>query len=182
MTLPIYLYGHPILRKKATEIDKDYPELDKLIKDMFETMQKADGIGLAAPQVGKSIRLIVIDASSLKDEGSELQDFKRVYINPKLTNNTDETITAEEGCLSVPGVRENVQRYTDIKLDYFDQNFEEKTENLKGFKAIIVQHEIDHLNGKLFVDRISGLKKHLANKKLNSIKKGKVNPFYKVKL
>lgn len=182
MTLPIYLYGHPVLRKKATEIDKDYPGIKEFVANMFETMYKADGIGLAAPQVGKSIRLIVIDASTLKDENSEMQDFKRVYINPVVTNNTNETITAEEGCLSVPGVRENVQRYTDIKVSYLDENFEEKSENLKGFKAIIVQHEIDHLNGKLFVDRISGLKKHLVNKKLNSIKKGKVNPFYKVKL
>ncbi len=182
MILPIYLYGHPVLRKKAVEVEKDYPDLENLISDMFETMYKADGIGLAAPQVGKSIRLLVVDATSLKDDKPELMDFKRVFINPQIANNTNDTVISEEGCLSVPGVRENVQRYTNITVRYLDENFQEKTEELNGFKARIVQHELDHLNGKLFTDRISGLKKHLVNKKLNSIKKGKINPFYKVKL
>ncbi len=179
MILPIHLYGHSALRQKAVEINTDYPQLDKLISDMFETMYKADGIGLAAPQVGKSIRLIIVDTSTLDHDNPELKDFKRVIINPKVSNNTNDTIIIEEGCLSIPGIRENVQRYSDIKIDYYDENFEKKSENLTGFKAVVVQHELDHLQGKLFTDKLSGLKKHFVNKSLNSIKKGKISPFYK---
>ncbi len=179
MILPIHLYGHPALRKKAEEIDNTYPELDQLIGDMFETMYKAEGIGLAAPQVGKGIRLLIIDTSSLGEDDPELADFKRVVINPKIKPVSDECITVEEGCLSIPGIRENVQRHKTVQLDYLNENFEPVSETLAGFKAIVVQHEYDHLEGKLFTDKISSLKKHFVNRKLNSIKNKKVIPSYK---
>jgi peptide deformylase len=179
MILPIHLYGHPALRRKAEEIDKNYPELEKLISDMFATMYKAEGIGLAAPQVGKSIRLLIIDTNSLGEDDSQLVDFKRVVINPKISPVNDDTVNVEEGCLSIPGIRENVVRYKTVKLDYYNENFEPVSETLSGFKAIVVQHEFDHLEGKLFTDRISSLKKHFVNKKLNNIKKKKVVPSYK---
>lgn len=179
MILPIHLYGHPVLRKKASEIDETYPDLKTLISNMFETMYKAEGIGLAAPQVGKSIRLFIVDTSSLAEDTPELEDFKRVFINPVISSVNDETFTVEEGCLSVPGVRENVQRHKSIKIDYYDENFNPKSETFDDFRAIVLQHEFDHLEGKLFTDKISSLKKHFVNRKLNAIKKKKVSPFYK---
>lgn len=182
MILPIHLYGSPVLRKKAIEIDETYPELDKLISDMFETMNKAEGIGLAAPQIGKSIRLMIIDASALAEDNPELKDFKRIYINPEIVSSTDNTALGEEGCLSLPGIRENVRRSEEITVKYYDENFNEKEETYKNFTAIIFQHEFDHLEGKLFIDKIASLRKHLINKKLNAIKKGKVSTFYKTKV
>lgn len=181
MILPIYVYGNPVLRKKAIEIDEKYPELEQLVDDMYETMYKAEGIGLAAPQVGKSIMLFIVDTSSLGEDDAELKDFKRVFINPKISAVEDDKCTVEEGCLSVPGIRENVQRYKKVKIDYLDENFEAKTEVFDGFKAIVVQHEFDHLVGKLFTDRISKLKKHFVNRKLKSIENKKVSPAYKIK-
>lgn len=181
MILPIYLYGNPVLRKKSADIDKDYPNLDELIDNMFETMYKADGVGLAAPQIGKNINLITIDANVLAKDEPELEGFKRVFINPKITFNTEDTIAIEEGCLSVPGINESVNRIDNLTIEYFDKDFNKITENLKGYPAIIIQHEYDHLNGIMFVDKISPIKKRFVKTKLNNITKGKVATSYKVK-
>ncbi|HOZ29936.1 MAG TPA: peptide deformylase [Bacteroidales bacterium] len=181
MILPVYLYGHPVLRKKSTEIDKNYPDLDKLISDMFETMYHADGVGLAAPQIGINLNLFIVDASPLAKDEPDLKDFKRVFINPKITYNSEDKISIEEGCLSVPEIHENVNRYSDLTIEYFNEKFEKVTENLKDYRAIVIQHEYDHLNGIIFVDKISPLRRKMLFNRLNSISKGKVNTSYKVK-
>ncbi|MDD4150583.1 MAG: peptide deformylase [Bacteroidales bacterium] len=182
MILPIYLYGNPVLRKKSKDIDKDYPNLNELIDDMFETMYKADGIGLAAPQIGKNINLITIDARVLAKDEPEMADFLRVFINPNITFNTEDTIAIEEGCLSLPGINENVNRIEDLTIEYYDRDFNKVSENLIGYPAIVVQHEYDHLNGIMFVDKISTIRKRFVKNKLNNITKGKVATSYKVKL
>ena len=182
MILPIYLYGNPILRKISVDITPDYPELDKLISDMFETMYKADGIGLAAPQIGLNINLFVIDATALAKDNPELADFKRVFINPKVVFNTSNTIAVEEGCLSVPSIHENVNRPSDLTIEYLNEKFEPITEQLVDYKAIVIQHEYDHLKGIFFVDKISPIKRKLIQKKLISIAKGRVSTSYRVKV
>ncbi|HXK80686.1 MAG TPA: peptide deformylase [Bacteroidales bacterium] len=179
MKLPIYLIGHPVLRKKAVEIDKDYPNLKELIDNMFETMYDANGVGLAAPQVGVSIRLYVIDANPMSNDFPELKDFKRIFINPKIIEHSKETEAYEEGCLSIPGINEFVNRYAQVTMEYYDENWNFKTEKLVGFQAIVVQHEYDHLEGVLFTDKIALLRKRLIKAKLNAIAKGKVSCFYK---
>ncbi|PLX06937.1 MAG: peptide deformylase [Marinilabiliales bacterium] len=181
MILPIYLYGHPVLRKKSIDIDKDYPNLDQIIDNMFETMYKADGIGLAAPQIGLNINLITIDGRPLAKDEPEMTDFKRVFINPKITFNTKETIAIEEGCLSIPGINEGVNRIDDLTIEYYDENFKKVKENLSGYRAIVIQHEYDHLQGIMFVDKISPIRKRFIKGKLNNITKGKVVTSYKVK-
>lgn len=182
MILPIYLYGNPVLRKKSKDIDKTYPNLNELIDNMFETMYKSDGIGLAAPQIGLNINLITIDARVLAKDEPEMKDFLRVFINPKITFNTEDTIGIEEGCLSLPGINENVDRIENLTIEYYDRDFNKITENLIGYPAIVVQHEYDHLNGIVFVDRISTIRKRFVKNKLNNIAKGKVATSYKVKL
>ncbi|MDD2634845.1 MAG: peptide deformylase [Bacteroidales bacterium] len=182
MILPIYLYGNPVLRKKSKDIDKTYPNLNELIDNMFETMYKSDGIGLAAPQIGLNINLITIDARVLAKDEPEMKDFLRVFINPKITFNTEDTIGIEEGCLSLPGINENVDRIENLTTEYYDRDFNKITENLIGYPAIVVQHEYDHLNGIVFVDRISTIRKRFVKNKLNNIAKGKVATSYKVKL
>jgi len=181
MILPIYLYGNPVLRRKSEDISADYPELQKLIADMFETMYNADGVGLAAPQIGKNVNIIVIDASPFGEDEPELKDFKRVFINPKITYNSDETLSTEEGCLSIPGIHENVFRYLDLTIEYYNENFEKVTEHLEGRKAKIIQHEYDHLQGIMFVDKISVIRKRFIKSKLNNISKGKTTASYKTK-
>jgi peptide deformylase len=181
MILPIYLYGSSVLRKKSVDIDKNYPELQEIIDSMFETMYKADGVGLAAPQIGKNINLIIIDASPLAKDEPELKDFKRVFLNLKILYNTEETTSIEEGCLSIPGINESVNRINDLTIEYYNENFEKVTENLTGYRAIIIQHEFDHLNGILFVDKISAIRKHFIKTKLANIVKRKVPTSYKVK-
>ncbi len=181
MILPIYLYGNPILRKKSVDITKDYPALEQLIENMFETMYKADGVGLAAPQVGLNINLIIIDASPLAENEPELADFKRVFINPVINFNTDKHIAIEEGCLSIPGINESVNRISDLTITYLDKDFNEVTEHLTGYKAIVIQHEYDHLKGSMFVDKISPIRKRFIKSKLNNIIKGKVATSYKTK-
>lgn len=181
MILPIYLYGHPVLRKKSVDIEPDYPGLKELIANMFETMYKAEGVGLAAPQIGLNINLFVIDASPLAKDEPELKDFKRVFINPEVTFNTTEKITIEEGCLSIPDIHENVSRPSDLTITYFNENFEQVTERLTGYKAIVMQHEYDHINGIMFVDKISPLRRRMLQNRLNSISKGKVSTSYRVK-
>ncbi|TLX75608.1 peptide deformylase [Labilibacter sediminis] len=181
MIYPVVVYGHPVLRKVAEEIDEDFEGLNELIDNMFQTMYKSEGIGLAAPQIGKSIRLIVIDADPLKDEFPELENFKRVYVNPIITEYNDDEVSLSEGCLSLPGIREDVKRPTKIKVEFEDENFELHEEVLEGFAARVVQHEYDHIEGKLFVDHLSPLKKRLLKGKLNAITKGKVDVSYRIK-
>ncbi|MDD2386419.1 MAG: peptide deformylase [Bacteroidales bacterium] len=182
MILPIYLYGNPVLRKKSIDIDKDYANLNEIINNMFETMYKSDGIGLAAPQIGLNINLITIDARVLAKDEPEMKDFLRVFINPKITFNTEDTIAIEEGCLSLPSINEDVDRIENLTIEYYDRDFNKVTENLIGYPAIIVQHEYDHLNGIVFIDRISTIRKRFIKNKLNNITKGKVATSYKVKL
>eukprot|EP01155_Anaeramoeba_flamelloides_P001863 Anaeramoba_flamelloidesa1056433_6.p1 GENE.a1056433_6~~a1056433_6.p1 ORF type:complete len:158 (-),score=21.59 a1056433_6:29-502(-) len=152
MILPVVVYGHPVLRKVAEEIDEDYEGLKELIDNMWQTMYKSDGVGLAAPQIGKSIRLIVIDADPLGEEFPECKGWKKVLINPIITEFGTEECNESEGCLSLPGIREDVKRPTKIKVEYENENFELVEEELDGFIARVVQHEYDHLEGKLFVD------------------------------
>ena len=182
MILPIYLYGHPVLRKKSLDIDENYPDLKQLVEDMFETMYKADGVGLAAPQIGKNINLVVVDARVLAKDNPELSDFIRIFINPKITYNCDKKIAVEEGCLSIPSIHENVDRCSSLNLEYFNENFEKVNEVLEGNKAIVVQHEFDNLQGILFTDKISPLRRKMLQNRLNNISKGKVGVSYKVKI
>ena len=181
MILPIYTYGQPVLREKTEPIDKDYPNLQQLIQDMFETMDKAEGVGLAAPQIGLSIQLFVIDAEALAKDHIECKGFKRVMINPEIVEKKEEKISYEEGCLSFPGVHEKVSRFAGIKVKYFDKNFVPCEETLEGFTARIVQHECDHLNGQVLIDSISPIRKQLNRGKLNSIIKGTAKCSYRIK-
>lgn len=181
MILPIYLYGSPILRKKSVDIDKNYPNIKELIDNMFETMYKSDGLGLAAPQVGLNINMFIIDAKPLAEDYPELAEFKRVFINPEITFNTEETEALEEGCLSIPSIHETVNRPNDLTIKYLNENFEEVTETLKSYPATIIQHEFDHLKGIMFVDKISPLRKRFIKTKLQNISKGKVGTSYRVK-
>ena len=182
MIYPISIIGSSVLRKVAKDIDKNYPNFDNLLLNMFETMEKSDGVGLAAPQIGKSIRLFLIDASPLADEDPSLLDFKRVFINAQITERSGEMEIMEEGCLSIPGIGEEVKRETKIKIEYYDENFEFHKEEYEGMLARVIQHEYDHIDGILFTDRISPLRKRLLKGKLLAISKGKFEHRYKFKL
>ena len=180
MILPIYLYGHPVLRKVAANIDNTYPELEKLIENMKETMYGSDGIGIAAPQVGVSAQLVYIDASCLADTFPELADSKMVLINPEVTVIEDgKSVSREEGCLSLPGIHENVTRIEKIHLKWQDENFEAHEKDIEGYLARVVQHECDHLAGKVFIDHISTIRKQLISGKLKKIVDGKVRCSYR---
>ena len=181
MNLPVYLYGQPVLRKVAADIEKDYPELEALIANMFDTMYHSEGVGLAAPQIGLPIRLIVLDGDPLGDDFAECSGFKRVLINPTIVSYGDEKVSYDEGCLSLPGIHEKVSRPTEITVRYLNEAFEPVEETLKGFAARIVQHEYDHLEGKVFIDHISPIRKQLIKSKLNNIVKGRVNCSYRTK-
>ena len=188
MIYPIYVYGMPVLRKVARDIDPDYEGLGQLIEDMYETMYQSDGVGLAAPQVGKSIRLIVIDGSrggeeigEEDNEMSELRDFKKVLINGRIIEESGEEWEFNEGCLSIPAVREDVKRKPEILLQYLDENFESHEERFDGVMARVIQHEMDHINGILFTDRISPLRKRLLNGKLKAISKGQTEAAYPIR-
>ena len=181
MILPMYLFGQSVLRKEAEDITSDYPQLKELIANMIETMQKAEGVGLAAPQIGLPIRLIVIDLDVISDDKPQYKGFVRGFINPHILEYSDETATMEEGCLSLPGIHENVKRAKRIHVTYLDEDYQEHDEWVDDFLARVMQHEIDHLDGKLFVDRISMLRKQMIKKKLQQLAKGKVNCSYKVK-
>jgi peptide deformylase len=181
MILPMYLYGQPVLRKVAAPIEKDYPELKTLTQNMFETMYRADGIGLAAPQIGLSIRVIVIDVTVLADEYPELADSKKVLINPEILEVSGKDVSIEEGCLSLPGIHENVTRKDTIHIHYFDENWTEHNEVVTGYLARVMQHEYDHLEGHVFTDKISPLRRQLIKNKLSNLLKGKVNCSYKTK-
>lgn len=184
MILPIVAYGDPVLKKKADEIAEDYPGLDKLVEDMFETMYNAKGVGLAAPQVGKSIRLFIVDASPFgedKDGDPKCKDFKRVFINPIIFDEEGEEWPFEEGCLSIPLLREEVKRKPLLKIEYYDEDWNLYEEELDGFRARVVQHEYDHIEGILFLDRISAARRTLLAGKLADISRGDVEVNYKMK-
>jgi len=188
MILPIVAYGDPVLRKKSEEISKEYLNLQELIANMKETMYNASGVGLAAPQIGKAIRLFIIDASPFadddaltKEENEVLKNFNRVFINPKIIKEEGDEWSFNEGCLSIPEIREDVWRQPTITIEYQDEQFEKHTEILSGLAARIFQHEYDHIEGVLFTDRISSLKKRLLKKKLEKISKGKIKADYRMR-
>ena len=179
MTFPIVAYGDPVLKKMAQPITKDYPNLSELIENMYETMYHANGLGLAAPQVGLSIRLFVVDASKVEKE--DLKDFKKIFINAQILKESGNEWMYNEGCLSIPGIREDIYRIPKIKINYMDENFVEHTEEYSGIAARVIQHEYDHINGVLFTDRISSLKKRILKNRLLDISKGRVDVDYKMK-
>lgn len=188
MILPIVGYGDAVLRKKGEDISKDYPQLDQLIANMFDTMYNAYGVGLAAPQIGLSIRLFVIDTTPFsenddlsKQEQEELNGFKKVFINPKILKEEGGLWAFNEGCLSIPGIHEDVTRHDKITIEYYDENFQKQTEEFDGLRARVIQHEYDHIEGILFTDKISSLKKRLNEKKLKNIMEGKTNVDYRMK-
>ena len=185
MILPIIAYGNPVLKKKCQEIPKDYKRLDELISNMWETMYASSGVGLAAPQIGLSIRIFIVDTSPFSDdpklginERNKLSDFKKVFINPELIPVSNEFNTFNEGCLSIPDVREDVVRENEIFIKYYDENFIKNELKLDGLRARVVQHEFDHIQGVLFTDKLSTFKKKLIKGKLNNISKGKVKSDY----
>ncbi|MBS1680984.1 MAG: peptide deformylase [Bacteroidetes bacterium] len=178
MIYPIVMYGNSVLRKRAAEIEKG-TDLIKLVEDMFETMHAAHGIGLAAPQIGKSIRLFVVDGTTLEDE-PKLKDFKKVFVNPTMINEEGEPWGFEEGCLSIPNIREKIERPERLRIKYFDENWNALDEKFDGMKARIIQHEYDHIEGKLFIDYLSPLKKRTLKGKLADISKGDVETEYRI--
>lgn len=182
MILPIYIYGQPVLRKEAEDISADYPDLKQLIADMFETMYKSDGVGLAAPQIGKSIRVVVITLDVLAEDYPEYKGFNKAYINPHILEMDDShTETLEEGCLSLPGIHEPVKRPTRIRVSYMDEDFQPHDEWVDGYLARVMQHEFDHLDGHLFTDRLSPLRRQMVKGKLSALLKGKFRCSYKIK-
>lgn len=196
MVLPIVVYGDPVLRKIGEEIDKSYPELDKLIKDMYDTMYNANGVGLAAPQIGKAIRLFIVDTRPFAEsddeddeddeftpeQKKELKAFNRVFINARILNESGHEWSFSEGCLSIPKIRENVIRQADIEIEYVDQNFKKHTEKFNGVIARVIQHEYDHIEGKLFTDKVSPFKRKMISGKLSDIASGKITADYKTKV
>lgn len=183
MILPIYTYGQPVLRKVAEDIDENYPNLKGLIQDMYETLEHSEGIGLAAPQIGLDIRLVVINLDIISDDLPEYKGYIKTFINPHILEYDDtETELMEEGCLSVPGIHESVRRPTRIHVKYQDENFEEHEEWVEGYLARVMQHEFDHLEGTMFIDRLSMLRKQMIKGKLNNLLKGNFRCSYKIKL
>ncbi|MBG0782766.1 MAG: peptide deformylase [Bacteroidales bacterium] len=180
MILPIVAYGHPVLKKPAKNITSDYEGLTELIANMWETMYEASGVGLAAPQINKSIRLFIIDASPYGKDHPETKDFKKVFINAEILSENGEPITISEGCLSLPGMNEDVSRQPEITIRYQDENFETHQETYSGILARIIQHEYDHIDGILYVDRLPALKKMLLKGKLRDISEGKVDVEYRM--
>ena len=181
MILPIYTYGQPVLRKVAEDIDENYPDLENLIKNMYDTLAHSEGIGLAAPQIGLSIRLVVINLDLISEDFPEYKGFIHTFINPHIDELDDtEMDTMEEGCLSIPGIHESVKRPTRIHVTYLDENFQSHDEWVSGYLARVMQHEFDHLDGKVFTDHLTGLRKQLTRSKLLAISKGKFTCNYKV--
>ncbi|MCH3969099.1 MAG: peptide deformylase [Prevotella sp.] len=184
MILPIYVYGQPVLRKVAKDITPDYEGLKELIPDMFETLTASNGVGLAAPQIGKSIRVVVIDLNVLSDELPEYKDFRKAYINGHILGSDDKAGKAsmEEGCLSIPGVNESVSRPKKVHVSYLDEDFHPHDEWVSGYLACVMQHEFDHLEGVLFVDKINPLRKNLIGGRLKNILKGKFRCSYRTRV
>lgn len=182
MILPIYIYGQPVLRKESADIEKDYPNLKELLANMFETMEESNGVGLAAPQIGLNIRVVVIDLDVLSEDFPEYKGFKKGFINPHIIE-YDETNTEslEEGCLSLPGIQEKVTRPTRIHVQYLDEDLNEHDEWVEGYLARVMQHEFDHLDAKMFIDRISPLRKQLIKSKLKALLQGRYRCSYRTK-
>ena len=182
MILPIYIYGQPVLRKESADIEKDYPNLKELLANMFETMEEANGVGLAAPQIGLNIRVVVIDLDVLSEDFPEYKGFKKGFVNPHIIE-YDETNTEslEEGCLSLPGIQEKVTRPTRIHVQYLDEELNEHDEWVEGYLARVMQHEFDHLDAKMFIDRISPLRKQLIKSKLKALLQGRYRCSYRTK-
>ena len=181
MKLPVYLYGHPVLRVTSEDIEPDYPDLKKLVADMFETMYASEGVGLAAPQIGRNDRIVVIDASPVAENFPECDGWKKVLINPEIEILDGEKISRSEGCLSLPGISEDVKRVEHIRLCWLDEDMQPHQEEISGFLARIVQHECDHLEGMLYIDHISPIRKQLIRSKLNNILTGRIRCDYPVK-
>jgi peptide deformylase len=182
MILPIYTYGQPVLRKETEEIGPDYPNLTEIIQDMWDTLAKSRGVGLAAPQVGLSIRLAIIDLDCISEDEPQYAGYKRTFINPYIEEVDDtEKETQEEGCLSLPGLSEKVTRPTRIRVSYLDENFQEHDEWVDGFLARVMQHEFDHLDGVVYTDHLKGLRRQLMAPKLKQLVKGIFSADYKVK-
>jgi peptide deformylase len=179
MTYPILIYGHAVLRKVAGDIEKDHSGLQNIISDLFETMYKSEGLGLAAPQIGKSIRIFVIDGAPVAEDEPSLAGFKKAFINAHISERCGELQPMNEGCLSIPHLREEVNRESHIRIRYYDENWAYHDEVFDGYKARIIQHEYDHLDGILFTDRVSPLRKRLLKSKLTAISKGKFEADYK---
>ena len=182
MTLPIYVYGSPVLRKVARPVEQDEEGLDEFMDNLWDTMYQSDGIGLASPQVGKSLRIFVIDGTPLEEDDPSLKDFKVTFINPKILERHGDDKTFEEGCLSIPNLREEIVRPEKVRIRYFDRDFNQHEEEYEGIAARIIQHEYDHLEGILFTDKMAPLKKRMLRNKLNAIAKGKFEVSYKVKV
>jgi peptide deformylase len=180
MVLPVVAYGHPVLKKPGKEIDPSYPGLTELINDMFETMYQSEGVGLAAQQVNHAIRLFVVDASPYSDKHPEAKDFKKVFINATIYKTEGEEFLFNEGCLSFPGIREDILRKPVIYMRYLDENFKKHDERFEGIVARVMQHEYDHTDGVTFIERMSPLKRILLKGKLNDISKGNVDVAYKM--
>ena len=189
MILPIVAFGDPILKNESEEIDASYPQLNQLISDMFETMYHAKGVGLAAPQIGKNIRLFIVDGAPFADEDGEepdpkaknIESFKKVFINPIIEEEKGAKWSFQEGCLSIPKIRENVIRHEKVTISYYDENWELREEEFDGYAARIIQHEYDHIEGILFIDHLTSLKKKLLQKKLLNISNGNIDVDYKMK-
>ena len=188
MVLPIVAYGDPVLRKVGKEIEKDFPKLDELIENMWETMYKASGVGLAAPQIGLPIRMFLVDATPFAEddelteaEQKTLEGFKKVFINAEMKEETGKDWAFNEGCLSIPDIREDVSRKDTITITYMDESFQEHTETYDGILARIIQHEYDHIEGILFTDKLSSLKKRLLKGRLSNISKGKIEVDYRMR-
>lgn len=181
MKLPIYLYGHPVLRAVSEDVTPDYPDLKPLIDNMFETMYFSEGVGLAAPQIGRNIRLVVIDGSPVADTFPECQDWKQALINPEIEILDGDPVSRAEGCLSLPGLSEDVKRVEHIRLRWLDADFQPHEQEISGFLARIVQHECDHLEGKVYMDHVSAARRLLNKAKLSNIVNGKIRCDYPVK-
>ncbi|MBR9917901.1 peptide deformylase [bacterium] len=181
MIYPIRAYGDPVLRNVCEEVSPEYPNLTEIIANMFETMDASDGVGLAAPQVGLNIRVFVVDSTAFNDDKSKDEGIRQVFVNPEILEESGKEWAFEEGCLSIPDIRENVNRQPEISIRYFDENFNEKVKQFSGLTARVIQHEYDHIEGKLFIDYLSPLKKQLLKSKLTKISKGDVSVRYRMK-
>jgi peptide deformylase len=179
MTYPIVVYGHQVLRKVAQDINKDYPGLKQLVDDLFETMYNSEGLGLAAPQIGKSIRIFVIDGAPVGEEEPQMANFRKAFINAHIIERSGDIVPMTEGCLSIPHLREEVNRESRVRITYYDENWEFHDEVYEGYIARVIQHEYDHLDGILFTDRVSPLRKKLLKGKLLAISKGRFEADYK---
>ncbi|MBP6235005.1 MAG: peptide deformylase [Saprospiraceae bacterium] len=181
MILPVFAFGQPVLKKRATDINKDYEGLESLINNMWETMYAAHGVGIAAPQIGVSVRLFIIDSIQIMEEEKKAEGIKKVFINAQIIEETGELWSYEEGCLSIPNIRGDVERQQKVRIQYLDENFEKHDEIYEGINARVIQHEYDHIEGVLFVEKLKPLKKKLIQRKLNDIKTGKATADYKIK-